>query len=205
MSSWSLATSVDVPVLGKHHWRIADLNSQLAECYRHMQHTKPILGLLQDAYEINRTCKQRGNDSLDTLNSLLELGQFMRDQSMYSEAALKLKQSVEMAERLYNKSTGDLAEEERKYGQMKSDKITEAADAEQQAKIHKAKQRLKESRVLLIEAYDSYGDYFHQVNKEKQSKEYFEKGTLLYNQAVKNINEGSISGVPVAPAQQTIK
>ena len=179
----------DKTILGKNwrsdplSWRIADLNMQLADCYGHMQYTRPIAALLVEALQINESCGSRGPDSPETINTLLRLGQFYRDQSIFTEAGRCLEDGLNRAiaqNEKIKKEDERLSQEYKVAGEQ----LSQAQSASQTAAIEKKEeefnkvkarianldQRLKASRSLLIEAYNGYADYFNQINKKEKER-----------------------------------
>jgi hypothetical protein len=205
------AIAVDKKILGENHWRMADLNMHLVECYQHLQHTRPIPLLLEEALKINqsKTSPDRGPDSPEALESQLKLGQFLRDQSVFDKAGAMLADSVKRAERIYKstkdeeiKLTSDLikaqdgAETAKRIGDDGKATSLNTKVEEDKTELDALKQRIRKSRVLLIEAYNAYADYFSQLyakdkNKEllQQSNDYFEKGSALCTEAWKELGQ----------------
>jgi hypothetical protein len=84
--------------------RIAELDALLAECYRHMQKTPSVLPLLQESYDIFQQYSQShaddGEAHIQSLEALLKIGQFERDQNLMPEAKRDLTLALERARKL---------------------------------------------------------------------------------------------------------
>jgi serine/threonine protein kinase len=84
--------------------RIAELDAILAECYRHMQKTPAVLPLLQESYDIFQQYSQShaddGEARIQSLEALLKIGQFERDQNLMPEAKRDLTLALERARKL---------------------------------------------------------------------------------------------------------
>jgi serine/threonine protein kinase/tetratricopeptide (TPR) repeat protein len=84
--------------------RIAELDALLAECYRHMQKTPSVLQLLQESYDIFQQYSQSHPDDsearIQSVEALLKVGQFERDQNMMPEARRDLTLALERARKL---------------------------------------------------------------------------------------------------------
>jgi serine/threonine protein kinase len=199
-----LSLRIDKKVLGENHWRIADINMKLADCLEHMQRTPPVGPLLEQSRKIYENDRSRGRNSTDTLNAVLQLGQFYRDQSLFKKAGERLDEGVGMAERIFNKAVNDRdsLDEQGKRLQQQLDSArsnnnnSQAADlsskySRNQMKLDTSKEKIKESRALLIEGYNAYGDYFNQIGEQAKSAEYFRKGSEQYKEARRAMSEDS--------------
>jgi len=100
------ALEVDSNILkdSRDRRRIGELDSLLAECYRHMQKTPAVLNLLREAYDIYQQYSQSHPDdksaSINSVEALLKVGQFERDQNMMPEAKRDLALAMERARKL---------------------------------------------------------------------------------------------------------
>jgi hypothetical protein len=188
------ALSVDIKLLTPNHYRIADLNMRLADCYEHLQYTPRVEKLLEQALAVNEQCPTRGKESPETISVLLRLGQFLRDQSVFERAGTYLQDALQRAVVLHDRlkkedealvkrykiEAEELAQAQRTNDQAKMDKAEEKFD-KTKSLISNLDQRMMETRSLLIEGNNSLGDYFNQLNQKEQSARYFTKGKELYD------------------------
>jgi hypothetical protein len=161
-------------------WRIADLKSQLAECYEHMHYIPPIRALLLEALRINENTQMRGPKSIDTLNAILQLGQFDLQQSDFKNAKLNLERAVKLAVNIEQEASEQAAKATEQAKRCAAASASNESYPKSQStcdeEAAKAQQKAREAEALLIEANYSYADFLDQAGKRAESAPFLKSG-----------------------------